>query len=82
MSLPRQLVRCQKNTATKQFHMEASGSSCAEIRECTKDPEIVHRRTREVYESLSMDRESLVKSRADQSLLAKLRTGHFIGLRA
>ena len=58
------------------------GSSCAQIRMCTKDPEIVHRRTREVYGSLSMDRESQVKTRADQSLLAKLRTGHFIGLRA
>ena len=36
------------------------GSSCDEIRECTKDPEIVHRRIREVYESLSMNRESQI----------------------
>ena len=58
------------------------GSSCDEIRECTKDPEIVHRRIREVYESLSMNRESQIKSRADQSLLAKFRTSNFIGLRS
>ena len=49
---------------------------------CTKDPEIIHRRTREFTGCYPMDRESQTKSRADkQSLLIKLRTG-FIGLRA
>ena len=54
------------------------GSSCVQIRMCTKDPEIVHRRTREVYGLLSMDQESQTKSRADKkSLLAKLRTSQW-----
>ena len=58
------------------------GSVCTQIKACIKDPEIVHTRTREVYQSLSLERESQVMTRSDQSLLAKLRSGHFTGLRA
>ena len=47
-----------------------------------KDPPCKHERTTEVYGALSKERESQVKTRADQSLLAKLRSGHYVGLRA
>ena len=40
------------------YQTDSYGSSCAQIRMCTKHPEIVHQRTREVYGSLSIDRES------------------------
>jgi ribonuclease HI len=57
------------------------GSACARIRHITKDI-ITHSRTKEVYSSFSKDREKNIKNRSDQSLLAKLRSGHYIGLRA
>ena len=57
------------------------GSICSQIRAATRDPPIQHERTREVYASLSPKIESRVESRADQSLLAKLRSGHCMGLR-
>ena len=60
----------------------AFSSACAAIREATRDPPISHPRTREVYAHYSRDREARVLSRADQSLLAKLRSGHYMGLRA
>ena len=60
----------------------AFSSACAAIREATRDPPPSHSRTREVYAHYSRDREARVLSRADQSLLAKLRSGHYMGLRA
>ena len=57
-------------------------SVCSRIRAICKDPPICHDRTREVYSSLCADREKNIKTRSDQSLLAKLRTGHYTGLRA
>ena len=56
-------------------------SICSQIRTATKDPPIQHPRTRQVYAALSPKTESQVESRADQSLLAKLRSGHCMGLR-
>ena len=58
------------------------GSSCAQISLCIKDPPIAHERTRVVYEGYSSGRESGIKNRSDQALLAKLRSGHYMGLRA
>ena len=57
-------------------------SACALVKEITKDPPISHPRTREVYQELSLIREKTVRTRHDQSLLAKIRTGHYIGFRA
>ena len=57
-------------------------SACAAIRGATRDPLPSHPRTRAVYAHYSRDREACVLSRADQSLLAKLRSGHYMGLRA
>ena len=51
-------------------------SVCAQIRAAFKDSPIQHPSTWEVYSSLSPKIEAQVKSRADQSLLAKLRSGH------
>ena len=47
-----------------------------------RDPPPTHPRTREVYAHYSHDREARVLSRGDQSLLARLRSGHYMGLRA
>ena len=58
------------------------GSACSRVKVLTKDPPITNERIREVYGALSQERESRVRSRSDQTLLARLRTGHFIGLRA
>ena len=57
-------------------------SACAAIRKVTRDPTPNHPRTREVYAHYSRNREARVLSREDQSLLAKLRSGHYVGLRA
>ena len=56
-------------------------SACTHIRIQSKDPPPSHPRVREVYEALSHDRERLIMSRQDQSLLAQLRSGHYLGLR-
>ena len=58
------------------------GSSCTQINLCIKDPSCTHERTKEVYGALSKARDSQVKTRKDQSILAKLRSGHYVGLRA
>ena len=57
-------------------------SACAAIKRCIKDPNIQHHRTAQIYASLSEKNERKIKSRSDQSLLAKLRSGHYRGLRA
>ena len=57
-------------------------NACCHVKQKTKDPPIAHDRTRKVYQSLSRQRERLVDSRADQSLLAKLRSGHHTAFRA
>ena len=57
-------------------------SICSMVRASFKDPPIQHQRTMEVYSALNPEREKLVKSREDQTLLAKLRSGKYIGLRA
>ena len=53
---------------------------CSQLELPTRTP-IQHLRTREVYASLPPKTESQVVSRADQSLLAKLRSGYYMGLR-
>ena len=55
---------------------------CARIRAATRDPPPSHPRTKEVYSKMTPSREALVRTRADQSLLAKIRSGHFIGFNA
>ena len=60
----------------------AYGSICSHIKVLTKDKPHNHERTLLVYSALSQDREKRVKTRSDQSLLARLRSGHFLGLRA
>ena len=57
-------------------------SICSAIKAAVKDPPIQHLRTKEVYAAYSRERESGVHNRSDQSLLAKLRSGHWTGLRA
>ena len=47
-----------------------------------KDPPIQHERTAEVYSAYSSSRECQIRSRRDQTLLTKLHTGKFKGLRA
>ena len=55
---------------------------CAAIKlECV-DPPPTHLRTKNVYASLSHQRDAGINTRSDQTLLAKLRSGHYIGLRA
>ena len=57
------------------------GSACSHIRSYTRDPPPTHPRVKEVYAAFSQDRERRITSRRDQSLLAQLRSGHYIGLR-
>ena len=63
-------------------HPISYNSACTIIKKITKDPLNTHPRTHKVYSALSRDRERLIKSREDQSLLAKLRSGHYVGFRA
>ena len=63
-------------------HPISFNSACTLIRKIIKDPPNTHPRTHKVYSALSRDRERLINSREDQSLLAKLRSGHYVGLRA
>ena len=58
------------------------GSACSQIRMTTKDPPVQHARTRAIYGEFSMRREAQIKSRSDQTLLARLRSGHHISLMA
>ena len=58
------------------------GSICAQIRKITKDPPPTHERTKEVYSALSHRKEKNIASRSDQTLLAKIRTGHTTLFRA
>ena len=44
----------------------------------TKDPPPSHERTALVYEKMSKDKEKKIVSRRDQTLLAKIRSGHTI----
>ena len=64
------------------FNPTSYGSICSQIRAATKDPPIEHQRTREVYRCLSWEKEKEIRSRDDQSLLAKLRAGHHPALKA
>ena len=56
-------------------------SACARIRATFTDGPILHDRTRAVYCSISPRTEARITARSEQSLLAKLRSGHFLGLR-
>jgi ribonuclease HI len=58
------------------------GSICTAIKSFTGDGPPDHQRTRDVYRCISKDKEKLITSRSDQVLLAKLRSGHHIALRA
>ena len=51
-------------------------SICTQINMMTRDPPIAHERSREVYGSISAKKEREITSRADQTLLAKVRSGH------
>ena len=57
-------------------------SACATIKHALRDPPISHQRSAEVYSALNPVRERMLTSRADQTLLAKIRSGKFTGLRA
>ena len=57
-------------------------SICARIRHIVKYPPIKHERTAEVYSTYSSSRECQIRSRSDQTVLAKLRTGKYKGLHA
>ncbi len=77
--------KAAKVAAAGQNHLDCPvsyGSSCANIRCVIKDPQIAHERTREVYGSFSKERDNKILSRKDQSWLAKVRTGHWIGFSA
>jgi ribonuclease HI len=49
------------------------------IKEIVKDGAIEHERTREVYTRKSKKKDQLLKTRSDQVLLARLRSGHHFG---
>ena len=53
-------------------------SASSRIRALCKDPPPSHQRTREVYAPFSKEKEMEVKSRDDQTLLAKVRSGHTV----
>ena len=57
-------------------------SICARIIQMVKDPPGQHERTAEVYSAYRSSRERQIRSKRDQNLLAKLRTGKYKGLRA
>ena len=61
-----------------QYH----GSICTQIRQATKDPPPSHERTKQVYRAISHNREKSITTRSDQTLLAKIRTGHTTLFRA
>ena len=53
------------------------------IKQFFRDPQPEHERIRQVYSQLSHSRDAeQIKSRSDQVLLARLRSGHHPGLRA
>ncbi len=58
------------------------GSACSLIKAIITDAQPTHERTKAVYSALSKEREKLIGSRADQVLLARLRSGHHMALRA
>ena len=58
------------------------GGICSQIRAAFENPPIEHARTTEVYSALDPKKEHRITSRRDQTLLAKLRSGKYIGLRA
>ena len=53
-------------------------SAAARIKATRKDPAPSHPRIKAVYEFYSKEKEEEVQSRSDQSLLAKIRSGHSI----
>ena len=56
------------------------GSACARIKAAIKDDISSHQRTARVYSKYSKRKETEVKTRADQVLLARIRSGHHWGL--
>ena len=58
------------------------GGICSQIRAAFGDPPIEYVRTTEVYSALDPKKEHRITSRRDQTLLAKLRSGKYIGLRS
>ena len=59
------------------------GSICTAIRQMTRDPPPSHERTKEVYRGISHNTEwKTITSRRDQTLLAKIRSGHTTLFRA
>lgn len=54
-------------------------SAVATIKAKIKDPPITHERTALVYSAFSTEKEKKVKSRKDQVLLARVRSGHYLG---
>jgi len=57
-------------------------SACTTIKTTITDGEPTHQRTREIYSKLNKREEDKITSRADQVLLAQLRSGHHNALRA
>ena len=54
-------------------------SACATVNRLIKDPPVAHDRTREVYSAYSLEKEKQITSRKDQVLLARVRSGKYLG---
>ncbi|XP_042882932.1 uncharacterized protein LOC122259980 [Penaeus japonicus] len=54
----------------------------AHIRREIRDPPIAHERTAQTYKGYTTDKDKEIRSRADQVVLARLRSGHHKNLRA
>ena len=57
-------------------------ASRARLKALYKDPQPVHIRTKKVYAAYSKQKEEDIKTRRDQTLLAKIRSGHTILFKA
>ena len=54
-------------------------SACGEIKRCFAEPQTDHQLTNDVYAKYSEEKEKRVKNRRDQVLLARIRSGHYMG---
>ena len=58
------------------------GSACALIKSAITDGQPIHQRAKAVYSGQSASRDNQLTTRADQVLLARIRSGHHMALRA
>lgn len=72
----------EATTIDEEAGLISYSSVCSLIRSTINDEQISHERTRSVYAQFSKKADTNIATRADQVLLARLRSGHHMALRA